>query len=87
MPYRTGRWVGYMDDTGEVGKIPEDVQDESNQNDVLDIDQVRKAIHEIFGVFGGLDMTVTECIYAIRSVNSAFKGQYPELYGIIERDF
>ena len=53
-------------------------------DNVLDLEKVNGAIKGVHSLFVRRELTVPEAIHAVRSLDAAYKGQFPELYAIME---
>ena len=51
---------------------------------VLDLEKVNGAIKGVQSLFVRRELTVPEAIQALRSLDAAYRGQFPELYAIME---
>lgn len=55
------------------------------ENSVFKLEKVKKAVDGMISVISECDLTVPESILAVRSLDYALKGEFSELYSMMER--
>lgn len=53
---------------------------------VLDLDNVRNAIKGVQALFTRRGLTVAEAIHTVRSLDAAYRAEFPEAYALMASD-